>query len=65
MIVIPAYGRDYKVTEDVQTDWDSGKDFLIDDITQVHDGRYVNKKDYPEGNVIVYYDNLTKMTKVQ
>ncbi len=43
--VVPAYGKDYKNGKEVQEAWDSGKDFLIQDISSTDDGRYINKQD--------------------
>ena len=42
LTLVPAYGRDYKSKKDVITAWESGKDFLICDISNPDDGRYVN-----------------------
>lgn len=44
LTVVPAYGRDYKNKKEVQTDWDAGKDFLIQTFGP-NDGRYINKQD--------------------
>lgn len=43
--MIPAYGRDYKNIPEVIDAWESGKDFMISDVSSVHDGRYCNRFD--------------------
>ena len=45
LTLVPAYGRDYKSKKAVLADWDANKDFLIQDISSPHDGRYINKED--------------------
>lgn len=45
LTLVPAYGRDYKSKKAVLDDWDANKDFLIQDISSPHDGRYINKED--------------------
>lgn len=51
MIVIPAYGRDYKTREDVIKDWEGNKDFVIQDVSCKYNGKYINKNDAINGNV--------------
>jgi len=38
VILIPAYGRDYKNIAQVINDWKDGKDFVISNITDRYDG---------------------------
>lgn len=45
LTLVPAYGRDYKSKKAVLADWEANKDFLIQDISSPHDGRYINKQD--------------------
>ena len=63
--VIPAYGRDYKSLAAAQADWAAGKDFQIRDHSHKDDGRYVNIKDFPKGEVVVRYDKLCKQAVLQ
>ena len=46
MILVPAYGRDYDTSLDVQTAWNAGKDFKIADVSSRWDGRYTSIRDY-------------------
>lgn len=63
--VVPAYGRDYKSKKEVQTAWDEGKDFQIQDMSSPDDGRYVNKQDVPAGTVInARYKRLTQIAVI-
>lgn len=43
--VVPAYGRDYKSQKAVLDDWNAGKDFLICNMFDPHDGLPVNRAD--------------------
>lgn len=45
LTLVPAYGRDYKSKAAVEADFNADKDFLIQDISSPHDGRYVNRRD--------------------
>lgn len=42
---VPAYYRDYTTAEAVLADWNADKDFLIQDVSCPHNGRYVNRGD--------------------
>lgn len=42
LTVVPAYGRDYTSAKAVRSAWAEGKDFLISDRHNPHDGQYVN-----------------------
>jgi len=55
----PAYGRDYKSKKAVQADLDSGKDFIINDISNRWNGSYINKADIGS-ECYVRYDGLKK-----
>jgi hypothetical protein len=60
---VPAYGRDYKSKKAVMEDWNSGKDFLIQDMRH---GGYVNKDDKPEDVTLhIRYDRMTKVLPVK
>ena len=62
LIVIPAYGRDYKSKKEVQEAWDAGKDFQINCFMHPDDGRYINKDDATKGSSInVRYKKLTQV----
>tara|TARA_R100000234_G_scaffold27289_1_gene15726 strand:+ start:877 stop:1188 length:312 start_codon:yes stop_codon:yes gene_type:complete len=43
--VVPAYGRDYKFSEEVKKDWENGKDFLIRDALCKWNGSYISIRD--------------------
>jgi len=64
--LVPAYGRDYKSGKEVQADWDANKDFLIRDMSNPHDGRYINKQDAPKGATLnIRYKKLTKIKAIK
>jgi hypothetical protein len=68
LTLVPAYGRDYKSKKAVQADWDAGKDFLIQDISSPHDGRYINKEDAAKSgiqSVNIRYKSLTQICVVK
>ena len=43
MTLTPAYGRDYKSKAAVMADFNTGKDFILADITSRYDGLPCNK----------------------
>ena len=43
--VVPAYGRDYKSSEEAKKDWEDGKDFLIKDVGCEWNGSYLSIRD--------------------
>lgn len=45
LIVVPAYGRDYKTSKEVMLAWAGNADFQIADITSRWHGSYVNLGD--------------------
>lgn len=66
LTVVPAYGRDYGSAKEAATDWDSGKDFRISDISSRWDGKVVSKRDLgPEVIVTVRYSKLRRITTVR
>lgn len=68
LTLVPAYGRDYKSKKAVQADWDAGKDFLIQDISSPHDGRYINKEDAAslKGTTFnIRYKSLTQVAVIK
>jgi hypothetical protein len=44
-ILTPAYGRDYKFANDVLTDFNNNKDFILNDMFSPYNGKYCNKSD--------------------
>jgi hypothetical protein len=46
LILIPAYGRDYKSQSALFDDLKSGKDFRIVDYFYGNDGRYINRHQF-------------------
>jgi plasmid maintenance system killer protein len=65
MILVPAYGREYKSAKAVKEDWDANKDFRISDISSPDDGRYINKQDAPKGSYSIRYNQLAKVCIVK
>jgi len=66
--VVPAYRRDYKSKKAVEAAWKANKDFLIQDITSPHDGRYINLSDAKRAGISmvkVYYNNMRNATMIR
>jgi hypothetical protein len=67
MTLTPAYGRDYKSKKAVLEDFNSDKDFIINDFTSRWDGKPVNKAQLLEEGVHqvnIRYQRLTKVCVV-
>jgi hypothetical protein len=63
LTVVPAYNREYTRQEEIIRDWESGKDFQIDDVGSKFNGSYINKEDAIAGgieSVKVRYAKLCK-----
>lgn len=68
MTLTPAYGRDYKSRKEILADLESGKDFIIADISSQWDGKPANKQSLIEAGqtmVNVRYNQLRKVTVVK
>lgn len=68
LTLVPAYGRDYKSKKAVLADWEANKDFLIQDISSPHNGRYINKQDAAslKGTTLnIRYKSLTQICVVK
>ena len=70
LIVIPAYGRDYKSKKEAEKDWNENKDFKIQDMSSKYDGAYVNKEDLLKEDSVythveIRYKQLTQLTIVK
>lgn len=68
LTLVPAYGRDYKSKKAVLADWEANKDFLIQDISSPHNGRYINKQDAAslKGTTFnIRYKSLTQICVVK
>jgi len=68
MTLTPAYGRDYKTAKAAKADFHAGKDFIVADISDPDDGRYVNKEQLTGDNTPRYlnirFNQLRKVTVV-
>ena len=60
--VIPAYGRDYKSKAAAFADWESGKNFILNDFSSRWNGKPCNCKDI-KGPVLIRYDKLRKVAQ--
>jgi hypothetical protein len=68
MTLTPAYGKDYNSQREVLEAFNAGKDFVINDISSPHDGRYVNKPQLIETNidrVTIRYKQLRSVMSVK
>lgn len=64
LVVVPAYGRDYKTKAAVLADWEAGKDF--ENATVGVRGRYVNKAGLPPAwGVEIRYANQAKTLVIE
>jgi len=62
MLVVPAYGRDYKSAKAAKADWKAGKDFIINDFFSPYDGKPCSIRDTKD-QVMIRYDRLRKVTQ--
>ena len=58
MVLLPAFGREYKTKKDCKADWDAGKDFLIYNCGQ--QTTYANKDSGLTGWIELRFANKTK-----
>ena len=63
----PAYNRDYKNKNDVLTDFNNNKDFIINDMFSPYNGKYCNKSDIKNTykSVKIRYNKLRKIIIVR
>lgn len=62
LTLVPSYGRDYKSKKEVQSAWDAGQDFTINDMFSADNGRQINKEDAKQGQTLnIRYKNLTQV----
>ncbi len=58
----PAYGKDYKSKKACLTDFDNNKDFILNDFTNIYDGKPCNKSDLKgQGMVKIRYKSLMQV----
>ena len=67
MTLTPAYNRDYKNKNDVITDFNNDKDFIINDMFSPYNGKYCNKSDIKNTykSVKIRYNKLQKVIIVR
>jgi len=67
MTLTPAYNRDYKNKNDVLTDFNNNKDFIVNDMFSPYDGKYCNKSDIKNTykSVKIRYNKLQKICIVK
>jgi len=62
--VVPAYGRDYQTKAKAVAGWESGKDWIIADMSSPWDGKPISIRDFPPGSSVnLRYANLRKVTR--
>ena len=61
----PAYGRDYVSKKKVLADWNSDRDFIINEIGNPYDGKPANKPQFQGETVKFRYARLTKVFVVK
>ncbi len=58
--VTPAYGRDYTSAAKAKSDWDSGKDFVLNSF---RGSAYCSSADFPPSvTVVIRYAQMRKVT---
>lgn len=67
MILVPAYGRDYKTATAVKKDWEAGNDFKICDVSSRWNGSYTSIRDYSADDAqwkcsYIRYNHLENLT---
>lgn len=68
MVLIPAYGRDYKSAAAVKADFEAGKDFIVQDYFSPYDGKPANKESLVQAGVKrveIRYARLAKLVVVK
>ena len=67
MTLTPAYNRDYKNKDEVLTDFNNNKDFIINDMFSPYNGKYCNKSDIKNTykSVKIRYNKLQKICIVK
>ena len=66
MTLTPAYGRDYKSQKAVEEDFNSDKDFIINDIMSPWNGKPCNKSSLRIGETVqIRYSNLRKIMVIK
>ena len=58
----PAYGRDYKTASDVKSDYYSGKDFILKDVSSPYHGKYCSCRDFVGETITLRYHRLSRTT---
>jgi len=64
-ILTPAYGRDYTSAQKAIAAYQSGKDWILNDITSPWDGKPCSCRDFPGEPVELRYSKLRKLTITQ
>lgn len=64
LILSPAYGRDYKSKKALLEDWNSDKDFIIENIMHPDCGRYINREQVDGPSVNVRYKAMAKVAVI-
>ena len=65
MTLTPAYGRDYKSKKALLADWNTGKDFIINDVQSPWDNKPANKQDFKGCSLKFRYGNLRKICTIE
>ena len=65
--VTPAYGRDYKSGNAAKADWNSGKDFILQDFSSPWDGKPINNESIAgtQTTVNIRFANMAKIAQVK
>ena len=62
IVIVPAYGREYRSKRDLLKDFDAGKDFKVSDALSIYNGKPCNKWELLKGGIhkaICYYNGET------
>lgn len=64
IMLVPAYGRDYKSKAAVLADFDAGKDFKVADMSSRWDGKPCNIRDLVREGIDIVTIRYQRLTKV-
>ena len=65
VVLMPAYGRDYKTAEQATKDYLAGKDFIFIEPSYESYGKYASCRNYRGQIVEIRYNKLTNLTLVR
>lgn len=66
LTLVPAYGRDYKSKAELLVDWNSQKDFQIQDMSSPYNNSYINRQQCSPGDtMMIRYKKLRSVAVIK